>query len=157
LLVVSDTSPVRALHLLGLLPLLQAIYGEVVLPEAVAGELRHPRGQFPRIEPIEIPFVQIRNVTEPRPLPDSLQRGEVEAISLALELGAVALLIDEMEGRAVAKSLGIPVVGVLGILLQAKSQHLLAEIRPLVDRLRTEGRFFLAQPLVDHVLRLADE
>jgi hypothetical protein len=49
-----------------------------------------------------------------------LHRGEAEAIALALEIKADWLLMDEREGRAVARQLGLQVTGVLGVLLRGK-------------------------------------
>ena len=48
-----------------------------------------------------------------------LDAGEAEAIGLALQKHADWLLLDERDARRVAKSLGLKVTGVLGILLKA--------------------------------------
>jgi len=81
----------------------------------------------------------------------SLDIGEAEAITLAAELGAL-LLIDEIDGRAAAAAAGIPFVGVLGVLARAKREGLINELRPLIDRLRIELRFRIAEKLYKEFL-----
>ncbi|MEB3337021.1 MAG: DUF3368 domain-containing protein [Leptolyngbyaceae bacterium] len=83
--------------------------------------------------------------------------GEAEAIALALEIGAEQLLIDERRGRMVAERLKLSYVGILGILLEAKSQGLILTIQPLLDALRNQAGFWIAEPLYQKVLQLADE
>jgi hypothetical protein len=68
-----------------------------------------------------------------------LHAGEAEAIALAAELRADMVLIDEQEGRQLARLASLPVIGVLGILLRAKHSGQLAVIRPEIDALRKKG------------------
>jgi predicted nucleic acid-binding protein len=58
-IVVSDTSPIRALHHLGILRVLESLYGRVYVPDAVAEELRRPSRRFPAFEPNAFPFLFI--------------------------------------------------------------------------------------------------
>lgn len=75
---------------------------------------------------------------------------------LAVELGAT-LLIDEIEGRAAAAAAGVPFIGVLGVLSRAKREGLVDEVRPLLDRLRSELRFRIAQKLYEQFLQAIGE
>lgn len=86
-----------------------------------------------------------------------LHQGEREALSLAAELGADAVLMDERAGRAVARSLGLLSIGVLGILVQAKALGLLPVIKPLLDQLHHQARFWIAPALMQHVLSSVGE
>ena len=81
--------------------------------------------------------------------------GEAQAIALAQSLHC-GVLMDDLLGRAVAKRLGLPVIGVLGVLLPGKRGGHVAAIRPCVDAL-TLARYRLSDALVAEVLRLADE
>ncbi len=84
-----------------------------------------------------------------------LDRGEAETIALALELKADLVLLDEREGRHAAQRPGLHVVGVVGILLEAKARGHIATIRQHLDALRRMAGFYLSEPLYQHALILA--
>ena len=158
-IVVSDTSPVRALANLGLLELLRVIYGDVIIPPAVAAELRNPPVGQAVVDLAGFSFVRVQETSGPLK-PDFLEeldRGEAEALTLALELRADLILIDEMAGRAKARALGLEIIGVLGVLLEAKHRGEIETISPLLDQLQINHRFFIAPRLLEEILRLAGE
>jgi len=62
--------------------------------------------------------------------------GEREAISLALELQAELLLMDERDGVAFARSHGLNVVGTLGVLDLAATSGLV-DLQTMFDQLST--------------------
>lgn len=117
MIVVSDASPLNYLIIIDLQELLPRLFGKVVVPPIILKELGHERApQSVRDWAGRPPaWVQVRPATR---LIDGLRldAGEAEAISLSNELGADLLLIDERQGVAVAKRLGLHVIGVLGIL-----------------------------------------
>jgi uncharacterized protein len=86
-----------------------------------------------------------------------LDDGELEAMALAIELRAEVLLIDEALGRQAAGSLGIPIIGTLGILGRAKQAGRIENARPLIDRLRGELGFFVSHELYRHFLKTMGE
>lgn len=158
--VVSDTSPIRALAHLELLHVLRALFDEVHVPPAVARELSHPPDPFQGVDVAALPWITIRQPGDQervRELQDELDLGEAEALALAEEIHADAVLIDEAAGRGVASRLGLPVVGTLGMLLRARQRGLCQELRPLLDRLQGQLRFYIAPALRDRVLREAGE
>ncbi|MCU0753514.1 MAG: DUF3368 domain-containing protein [Xanthomonadales bacterium] len=84
-----------------------------------------------------------------------LDEGEAQALSLALALGC-GVLIDERRGRLAAQRQGLPVFGVLGLLLHARRAGRIAQLRPALDRLQTGG-YRIAPALCEEALRLAGE
>jgi len=93
---------------------------------------------------------------QPRTVSGSIGPGEREVISLGLELGAALLIPDEQPARRLAMSLGLRVIGTVGLLMAGKERGFLAKIRPELDRLLTV-RFFMDQDLYDRVIAQAGE
>ncbi len=138
-IVVSDTSPLRALAHIDRLDLLAAIYGEVLVPPAVADELADVASALAPIAVGAIPGVRAQAPSDSSSVArfrSSLDLGESEALALAIEVGAKIILIDEALGRAAAERIGIQPVGALGVLVRGKQMGLLASVLPLMDRLR---------------------
>lgn len=160
IIVVSDTSPIRALNHLGLVDLLRDLFGHVLVPPGVQGELLSPPPQLQAVNVADFEFIEVRRPAGSLQL-DDLQRhldlGESEAIALALEVHADAVLIDEEEGRKIATERGFEIIGTLGILLRAKASGHIPEIRPLIRGLKDDFGFFISTQLEIHVLRLAGE
>ena len=92
-----------------------------------------------------------------RELEAELDPGEAEALALAEEIRAEAVLIDEAAGRRVASRLGLPVLGTLGILLRAKQWGICGELRPLLDELQGELHFHISAGLRNDILHQAGE
>ena len=158
-IVVSDTSPVRALAHLGLVDLLGALFDRVFIPPALVSELA--RVGVDLSNPTGLPaWLEVRAPADVRRVTDlllELDRGESEAITLAIEVGSTELLIDEADGRQVARRMGLAPVGVIGLLIRAKARGHLAAVLPLLDRLQTELNFFISAVLRAEAARLAGE
>jgi predicted nucleic acid-binding protein len=86
-----------------------------------------------------------------------LAAGEASTLLLAVgHQGDRLVLMDEPLGRARARTMGVPVTGVAGILVAAKHAGLVAAVRPLLERLE-QGHFRLAPDVVRAVLEEAGE
>lgn len=85
-------------------------------------------------------------------LSDSLDKGESAAISLALEIKADYLAIDERAGREIAKKLGLKIIGLLGILVRAKKLGVIQKVKPILNLLINNANFYIHQNLYDQVL-----
>jgi predicted nucleic acid-binding protein len=153
MIVVSDTSPLTSLLQIGQESLLQGLYGTVIIPEAVERELRRTHTNLP-------PFLKVasaRNREEVSRLESEIDTGEAEAIALAKEIHADALLIDEKRGRAVALREGVPVIGLLGVLIVAKKKHLITSLAKVLNELEQTSDFRLATDLKSRALREVGE
>ncbi len=161
MIVVSDTSPINNLAAINQLQLLKQLYGTLLIPEAVYRELTDPK--FPVAGATEVQtfdWIQTQSVinrTLVETLSNELDVGEAEAIALALETKADQVLIDERRGRLVAGRLNLRYTGILGILVEAKSQGLITEVKPLMNALVNQAGFWIAAPLYKSVLRLVNE
>jgi uncharacterized protein len=140
--------------------LVHAIYGQVFVPPAVVAELAIAAEGIGAFLVVDFPFLVARRPSDPervRDLAKQVDRGEAEALALAIELRADAVLMDEAIGRKVAKSLGIRSVGVLALLVEAKSRGLVTQINPLINELDARIHFRLSAELRRRVLEDAGE
>lgn len=160
MIVVSDASPLIALHALGMIELARQYFGEIIVPEAVFAELRSLQSVGGEDTERMIPGLIVRSVqnrTEVSRLLDLLGTGESEAIALAQELHADVLLIDERVGRAIASDLGLRIIGVVGILLEAKHRGDIGAVSPQLKLLAEKIEFRISPELKENVLRAAGE
>ena len=161
MLVVADTSVLINLCRIGQEELLAALFREVWIPMAVEAEFVRLAAQVPRFRGLTCPAWIHRG--SPAGIPPELSGnakldlGERQAIALALEMSADAVLMDESAGRIAVIRLGLEFIGVAGILLRAKQGALISAVGPIIERLEAEAHFWLAQPFREHVLRLAGE
>jgi uncharacterized protein len=159
LIVVSDTSPIRALDFLSLLPVLNNLFDGVLVPPTVSDELDSPLQRFKVVDLSNYDFITVKAPRDQRQVERfllTLDRGESEALALALETGTRLVLMDERKGRAVAAEYDIVALGTLGVLLRAKSRGLIPAIKPHIEKLFELG-FFISAELRNSVLRLAGE
>lgn len=161
LIVVSNTSPLTNLAAIGQFQLLHDLFEQIQIGRSVKSELFADNKIWPgAIESERADWVKVHIVTD-RHLVDALRLeldlGEAETIALALQLQADLVLLDEQAGRQAAQYLGLNVMGVVGLLMRAKQQNLLPEIRPLLEQLRQQAGFYLSQQVVLHALTLAGE
>jgi len=161
LIVVSDTSPITNLATIGQFELLRLLHAEVYIAEGVWDELNAGGESWPGSDQVAAAHWVHRSAVSNRALVVALQRdldrGEAESIALALELDADLVLLDEREGRRAARRLGLRVVGVLGLLLEAKAKGLVPALRPYLDALRERAGFYLSDGVYDYALALAHE
>lgn len=109
----------------------QAVWQEVVLDEwedAAALELRQQT--WPVIEEVEI---------SSRVQAWSLGAGETAVLSYALAHAPVRAVIDDMDARRCAQTLGIAIFGTGGLLVLAKRRGLLSSVSEAIAKLRSAG------------------
>ena len=157
--VFCNTSPLYYLQQLGRLDLLQALYRRLIIPEAVAFELREG-GRLghtvPLVEAIEwIAVAHVEHAAALRMVTD-LDAGEREVLALAVARPGCLALLDDGHAQRCAAMLGVTFTGTLGVLVRAKREGLLPEVRPCLDTLHAL-RFRVAPTLRESVLRMVGE
>lgn len=157
MLIVADSSALVALALCGGLELLDRLFADVRVPQAVydevvvegksaAQELRvYLQG---KVVPVPLDQVVITGA--------GLGRGEIEAMALYKSAHADCLLIDDSRARKVARLNQINITGSQGILLLAKHRGMISHVRPYLERFQdTEIR--ISARLIERTLALAGE
>ena len=156
MLVISDTSPIANLLQIGQLNLLEKIYQNIIIPPTVWQEILaleqfgHDLSDLKNAKWLKI--IAPTNQLLIESLEELLDRGETEAISLADELHADFLLIDERKGWKIAQDLHLKTIGILGILIEAKSLGLLPTVKPVLDNLINIAGFWISEKLYFRVL-----
>lgn len=148
MIIVADTTPLISLMKIGHLDLLEQLFGEVQIPEAVFDELVYNTNFPEESKLIQESNYIIRVSVKDTSAVDLLRRssgldaGESEAIILSDSIGASLLLMDEVKGRQVAKQMGIPLMGTIGLLLVGYNEKLLTkqQILECIEIMKTSGR-----------------
>ncbi len=147
--IVSDTTCLIILTKIGALDLLERLFSKVIITDEVSKE-------FNELLPIWIIVEQVQNRSQVEVLQLLLDLGESSSIALCVEKKNCLLIIDERKGRKVAQDLNIPIIGTLGILLEAKKSGLIHSIRPLFEEL-LETNFRISKQLLNVVLEQVGE
>jgi predicted nucleic acid-binding protein len=160
MIIVSNTTPLSELAKVGKMHLLQEIFGRVIIPQQVYNEVTV--GDHPAVEQVQsATWLEIRTIVNQEKIINlqeqtGLDLGESAAIILAEELNAQRLLMDEWVGRKVAKARNLPIIGTVGILLVAKQQGLIPNVKPILDDLMVAGKR-ISPSLYQDVLNTAEE
>jgi predicted nucleic acid-binding protein len=153
--IISDASPLINLAWIGKIEILSKLYGEICISEAVWQEVVVQGSGQPGSEEVKasqwIKRQEVGNKTLVQSLMLELDAGEAEAIALALETNADLLLMDERLGRETAMFMGLRVVGLVGVLIEAKRKGIITEIKTSLDQLRKAG-FYLHPTLYMRIL-----
>lgn len=160
MIVVLDASTLITLARIGRLHLLHQIAGAVHIPPAVYDEVvGSGRGRPGSAEVAQVQWIsrqEVRDLATVGRLRVQAGRGEAEAIVLARELRADALILDDATARRIAEAEGQKVFGLLGLLIHAKERGIVGVLKPILDEMVQAG-FFIDASLYRSVLRQAGE
>ncbi|HEY9706338.1 MAG TPA: DUF3368 domain-containing protein [Allocoleopsis sp.] len=159
---VSNSSVLIALSSIGQLELINQRFPDgVIIPQAVwkevvetgtgrAGAKQVAKAAWLTIIPVtNIPLVSLLRL--------ELDEGESEAIALFLEQPHQAILLDEKNARKIAKRMNLPTLGTLGILIWAKQNGLIPNLKEQLDTLQSVGKFRLGHLIYQEVLKKVGE
>jgi len=157
-LVVSDTSPLLNLALIDQLYLLESQFSSIAVPEPVWEELGAGEGVLDALQELrQNEFLSVVGVDQSNLFTEirhELDRGETAAICYAIEHGADLILLDEKDGRQVARRHDLTMTGVIGILLRGAKDGQI-ELEDELDSLREAG-FWISDDLYAEVLSRAE-
>lgn len=156
MIIVSDTSPVSNLILIERLDILRKLFTEIIIPTAVDAEIRALKqfdidlSEYETAEWIKVSAPT--NLQKVQTLQINLDEGEAQAIALALEINCDLLLMDERIGTNIARQEGLQTVGLVGVLIKAKEEKIIKEVREVLNELRNVAGFWLGNKLEKKIL-----
>ena len=156
MIIVSDTSPVSNLILIERLDILQRLFTEIIVPPAVDAEIRALKqfgkdlSEYKNAEWVKVSAPT--NLQKVQTLQFKLDEGEAQAIALALEINCDLLLMDERIGTTIARQEGLQTVGLVGVLIKAKEEKIIEEMREVLNDLKNTAGFWLGEKLEKKIL-----
>lgn len=158
--VVCNTSPAILLAKIGRLDLLAGLYDEFILPASVLDEIEaKPGKETERITALvknQTFEVQRASPKVLEGLPADLGIGEREAIALAIETQADIVMLDDQQGRRIARERELSVTGTVGLLIEARGRGIITSVRRELDRL-IEAGMWIDEVFYHRVLQEFDE
>ena len=145
---VTDSACLIGLERIGRLDILSQSFNTVFIPSAVEKELGRS------VDWLIVRPVQNKDTVTT--LKTQIDEGEAEVIALAMELKDVYVVLDDKKARRIAQEIGLEVIGTIGVILRAKKKGIIAEIKPVLNKLE-EVDFRISNTLYEQALQLAKE
>lgn len=159
--VVVNTTPILILGHIGKLDILRKLYGEIYITDAVFREITVTNDAASAALLSAKEWIHVMSIEKPQDYAmfrAKLHAGEVETMILAMQKDFCAdlVILDDLAARKTAKFLGLTVTGTMGVLLRAKQEGLIQEIKPLVDEIIANG-FYISDKMIRMILDNAGE
>ena len=153
-MIIGDSSALIALCVVDKLELLEKLYDNLFVPQAVYDEVTEVgKAQSDKLKQ----FLQSRvKVVDLNLTKLGLGIGELEAITLYKELDADVLLIDDNRAKKYAVLNDVRVIGSLGILIKAKENGYIEKVKPLLEKIM-KSEVYISDKLVSKVLDICNE
>lgn len=145
---VTNSTCLIGLERIKRLDILPQVFSTVTTPTAVSTEVGF-EADWLTVRPVQ-------NLALVATLKTQVDEGEAEAIALAMELGDVFVILDDRKARQLALQLNLKVIGTVGMLLRAKRNGIITEIKPLLAALN-QADFRISEALIQNALRIAEE
>lgn len=156
--VVSNTTPIISLLKISKIEILKDLYSEIIIPQAVFDEIEEGKNKAYYQDLSMIKWIHIVKINDRNSIKFfyNLDAGEAEAIVLAKETGAELVIIDEKLGRFYAKQAGLKITGTIGVLIKAKRDGFIKQVKPCLIEL-TKKDVWISDKLIAEVCKLIDE
>lgn len=137
--IVINTGPLIALARMGALDVAGQLPYEFICPSEVRDELDEGASLgYQTISPAWLTVIPL-NASLSAVGTAALDEGEAAVIQLALDQGLSRVSLDEVKGRRIATTLGLSVVGSLGLVARAKTLGIIPAMRPLIEKAMSDG------------------
>lgn len=141
-LIIADSGPIFSLALIGQLKILEKLFNEVSISEAVWIEITRDQTKPFHSTIISYFHNKVKKIKGFNNLTSMMDLGESESVILYKEQKASFLLIDDKKARAIAENLGINCIGTLGLLTSAKEHGQIENLKPLFETFINNQRFY---------------
>jgi predicted nucleic acid-binding protein len=151
---VVNASPLILLSKIGRVALLGELSDELIVPEVVAREVgAKPEGERIISEIASLPGARFESeiATSSEIAAWNLGRGESQVLALSGTYLRSRAVLDDLEARRCAQSLGLPLIGTLGVVLRARRKGVIERARPVIEHLRSVG-LYASDSLVEQAL-----
>jgi predicted nucleic acid-binding protein len=153
-MIIGDSSALIALSVVDKLELLEKLYENLFVPEAVYDEVTQVgRAQSDKLKQFLQSRVKVVNLNISKV---GLGLGELEAITLYKELDADVLLIDDNRAKKYAVLNDVKVIGSLGVLMKAKEKGYIDKVKPFLDDIQ-KSEVYISKKLIEKVLEICGE
>ena len=157
--VIVNSTPLIVLGNIGNLDILRELYEEINIPKAVLEEItnKNDNAKLNLLQNLNwIKVLEVEDKRNRKMYQSKLHDGEVEVMMLANEISADLLIIHDNAAKKTAKFLGFVVTGTLGVILKAKAEKVINEVRPILNKMLKKG-FYVSPKVLEMVLRMAKE
>lgn len=129
---ISNSTCLIGFERINSLDILQKLYGEIFISEAVGNETGLTYLSWIKVR-------KIKNKEALRFLMLEIDQGEAETIILATEIKNAVLILDEKKARKIAKRLDLNITGLMGVLLKAKEKGIIKSVKEIIENLEKEN------------------
>lgn len=156
--IISNNGPLVGLWRLDLLFIFRDLYTEIWIPREVEKEFLAIERKSRQKALNNAPWIKIVDLKNSQSVSvyGRLDPGEAEVFALADEHDARLIIIDEHKARQEASKIGLSFKGTVGVLIEAKEEGLIDEIKPFLMALKENG-IYLSESVITDALREAGE
>lgn len=148
-LIICDTSCLILFDKLNKLDLLKKLYNKIYITPEIGRE-------FGAVLPKWVKIKQPTNIPLKQTLTQLLGEGEASAIALGFELPESLLVLDDLKARKIAQSLKLKITGSLGILVKAKQQGYITELKQVLKQVQ-QTDFRISENIIKKILAIVEE
>jgi predicted nucleic acid-binding protein len=155
-IVIADSGPIFSLALIDRLELLDFLFDDILIPQAVWDEISADETK-PFYDRVCDYFKdKVRPIIGFNELTFLMDYGESESVILYKELKADFLLIDDRKARKIAENFGVKCIGTIGILSISKDKGFIDALKPIFEDFLRHKRYYSID-LLNAILSKKDE